>query len=426
MKIFLGLDDTCGYYTRLESGFKSLGVSCSLVNAFPNPNYNFDHNLGFVEKMVTWIGKKTATYKRNSLRRYGWIGIKCVALLILFLWSLPRYDVFIFSGGTTFLYSYDLWVLKLFKKKVITVHHGSDTRAPYIGPAFFDHKGEFLLDNCVAQTKTIKKKLIKLERYADAIINYPSASHLHGRKIVNWFCIGAPFFCETLFTDYSNDSVVERSIKIVHAPTRPGPKGSAQIEKAIDSLKEKGHKINFVKLVGKPNSEVMKALSSCDFIIDELYSDVIMAGFAGEAASFSKPAIIGMYEYDKIKASIPEPQMIPPVLSCLPDEIESAIEKLIIDKDYRIFLGKQARKFIEEQWNPETVAKNFILLAKDEIPDNWWFDPNKITRLHGWGISEEKLKHSLHAILKSFGTSALQLSNNPDLEKAFVSYAGEN
>ena len=151
-----------------------------------------------------------------------------------------------------------------------------------------------------------------------------------------------------------------------------------------------------------------------------------MAGLAGEAAMFGKPSIVGMYEYDKIRADIPEPQMIPPVFNCLPDEIESAIENLIINKDYRTLLGKQARQFIEEQWNPKTVAKNFILLAKNDIPENWWFDPNKINRLHGWGISEEKLKQALRTILASFGASALQLSNSPALEQAFVGFAEEN
>jgi glycosyltransferase involved in cell wall biosynthesis len=424
MKIFLGLDDTCGYYTRLKSGFKSLGVSCSLVNAFPNPNYNFDHNLGFVEKMVARIGNKTAIYKRNSLRRYGWIGIKCVALLILFLWTLPRYDVYIFSGGTTFIGSYDLWLLKLLNKRVIVVYHGSDSRAPYLNPVIVGYNGDFDAKVCVSETKVIRNKLKKIERYADLIINNPNASHLHEGKIINWFCIGSPFFLPPLSGKIDIKTSADDSCVIVHAPSRAGPKGTRQIEEAINALKEKGHKIKYVKLVGKPNSEVLENLSKCDFVVDELFSDVIMAGFAGEAASFAKPAVVGMYEYEKIKNSIPV-EMVPPILSCSPDDVESAMEKLIIDKEFRISLGKKAREFIENQWSPEAVAKRFLLLAKNEIPENWWFDTQKINYLHGWGVTEKRTKDLLLTIIKSYGTPALQLKHNPNLEKAFIHFARE-
>ena len=91
MKIFLGLDDTCGYYSRLESGLKSLGVSCALVNAFPNPRYEFDHDLGMVEKLVSWIGKKTSSLKRGGIYRYFWIGLKGLSLKVLFQEQLQEY-----------------------------------------------------------------------------------------------------------------------------------------------------------------------------------------------------------------------------------------------------------------------------------------------------------------------------------------------
>jgi hypothetical protein len=426
MKIFLGLDDTCGYYTRLESGLKSLGVSCALVNAFPNPKYEFDRDLGIVEKWLTWVGKKTSSLKRGSVSRFCWIGIKGLSLFVLLLWSLLRYDVYIFSGGTTFLFSYDLWLLKLLKKRVIVVYHGSDSRAPYINPVIVGSSGDFNADACVAETKAIKKRLKKIERYADIIINNPNASHLHEGTIINWFCIGSPFYCPSISENDDNNSLAGDPCVIVHAPSRPGAKGSAQIEKSINALKEKGHNIKYVKLVGKPNSEVLEALSTCDFVVDELFSDVILAGFAGEAASFGKPAVVGMYGYDKIKASIAEEKMIPPVLNCSPDDVESAIEKLIVDKEYRLSLGKRARKFIKEQWSIEGVAKRFILLAKNEIPESWWFDTKKVNHLHGWGITEQRTKALLRTILESHGTSALQLSNNPTLEQAFVDFAYDN
>ena len=308
---------------------------------------------------------------------------------------------------------------------VVVVYHGSDSRAPYLNPVIVGYNGDFDAKVYVLETKVIKNKLKKIERYADLIINNPHASHLHEGKIINWFCIGAPFFLPPLSEENDTNCSSDDSCVIVHAPTRPGPKGSIQIEKAINALKKKGHNIEYVKLVEKPNSEVLENLSKCDFVVDELFSDAIMAGFAAEAASFGKPAVEGMYEYEKIKNSIPV-EMVPPVLSCSPDDVESAIEKLIVDKKFRISLGKKAREFLENQWSPEAVAKRFLLLAKNEIPDNWWFDTKNINYLLGWGVTRERTKNLLRTIFQSYGTSALQLKHNPNLEKAFIHFAREN
>ena len=89
-------------------------------------------------------------------------------------------------------------------------------------------------------------------------------------------------------------------------------------------------------------------------------------------------------------------------------------------------MGKQAKDFIEKQWSSEEVAKRFLLLIKNEIPETWWFDPQNILRLHGWGITEIKLKERLRDIINTYGLSALQLSHNPVLEQAFLDFSKSN
>tara|TARA_B100000686_G_scaffold236515_1_gene244474 strand:+ start:2099 stop:3394 length:1296 start_codon:yes stop_codon:yes gene_type:complete len=427
MKIFLGLDDTCGYYTQLQIGLKSLGIPCTLVNAFPNKRYSAKHAPESIAgKIVERIGRKTIVVGRGSFLRYCWIAAKGLSLLFLLLTSLPRYDVFIFSGGTTFLNSLDLWLLKFFKKKVIVVYHGSESRAPYITPILLKKEGDFGLKECIKETRAIKKRLKKIEHYADIIINNPNASHLHENKFINWHCIGIPFNCPRSSKSKKINSFLNNQCVIVHAPTRPGPKGSPLIEKAIKSLIKEGHNIKFLKLTGKSNAEVLESIASCDFIVDELYSDVLMASLAGEAAMFGKPAIVGMYDYENIKASFPKKDMIPPVLACSPEDVKQAIQKLIVDKEFRVHLGIQAKEFIQKQWNSEEVAKRFLLLVKNEIPETWWFDPRNIRRLNGWGITEIKLKERLQDIINTYGPSALQLSHNPVLEQAFLHFSKSN
>ena len=91
----------------------------------------------------------------------------------------------------------------------MVVYHGSDARAPYINPVLVRKEGEFSSKDCIKETKSIKKRLEKVERYADIIINNPNASHLHENKFINWHCIGLPFNCPPSSKSGKNNSMYE-------------------------------------------------------------------------------------------------------------------------------------------------------------------------------------------------------------------------
>jgi hypothetical protein len=425
VKIFMGLGDTCGYYAELEKGLNSLGVPCTFTNAYPDRIYKRDFPPCLVGKVVEWIAIKRVNESRGSLTRRCWTLLQALCMPLLFLTTLFRYNVYIFAGGTSFFPPYDLWLLKFFRKRVIMVFHGTDSRAPYLSSVSVGAQGYFDVEQCARETRAIKKYLQMVEKYADVLIDNPAASHLHGRKVINWHDIGIPFKCSVLSEQQPANTFVEKKgCVILHAPTRP-EKGSAQIEEAINSLKNKGHEINFIKLVARTNAEVLEAIAGCDFVVDELFSDVFMASFATEAASFGKPAIVGLYEYEKVLACISEKHMIPPVMLCTAEGVEAAIEKLILDKEYRLQLGSDARNFVERQWCATEVAQRYLLLAQNKIPQEWWFDPKTIDRLYGWGLTDKRAREVICMLIERKGLSALQLSTNPDLEQKFLSFAFE-
>ncbi len=417
----MGLGDTCGYYSQLEKGLKALNVSCVFVNAYPDIVYKRDYSSGLMGRLIEWLAVKRVNSDRGSVTRKCWTALQALFMPLLFISTLFSYNVYIFAGGTSFFSPYDLWLLKVFRKRVIVVFHGSDSRAPYLSSVLVGSEGGFDVDHCIRETKKIKKHLQMIEEYADVIINNPMASHFHERKVINWHVIGIPFKCPTVIEQESEFEV--SPCVIVHAPTRPEQKGSAQIEQAIDSLRSKGHDIKFIKLVGRTNAEVLESIADCDFVVDELFSDVFMASFATEAASYGKPAVVGLYEYEKVKACIAEESMIPPVVLCTVDCVEGAIERLIIDKKYRLQMGAAARSFVEQQWNTEVVAERFLLLAENKIPQSWWFDPKTINRLYGWGVTDQRSREVIQAIIEHSDVSALHLSNNPVLEQKFIDFA---
>jgi glycosyltransferase involved in cell wall biosynthesis len=264
---------------------------------------------------------------------------------------------------------------------------------------------------------------MQLEKYADVIVDNPTSSHLHEKRIVNWHSVGIPFTCR--FTPAQDNHSDNLTCIILHAPTRSFQKGTPLIEEALKELESDGYDFQYIKIVNKTNQEVLDNIAKCDFVVDELYSDLFMASFATEAASFGKPAIVGIYDYEKVKECINDESMIPPVFVCNPDNVKSAIRRMIVDKEYREELGSNAKKFISDKWHMDKVANRYLLLAEDKIPGEWYFDPHEITRLYGWGLDRERARAILKQVLSNNDSTVLMLSGNKRLEQEFIDFAND-
>lgn len=211
-------------------------------------------------------------------------------------------------------------------------------------------------------------------------------------------------------------------VRILHSPSHPEAKGTFKIREAIERLKLKGYPLEYVEIIGKLNIEVLNELVRCDFIVDQLYSDTPMAGFATETAFLGKPAIVGGYAQEEIRRFF-SPDKIPPTHYCHPDEIEAAIEKLTMDEEYRMKLGKQAKQFVETNWTPKKVSEHYLQLIEGNNRQDWLYEPKNIRYLHGWGLPEYRAKQVIRTVIEKGGKEALQLSDKPELERMFVEFA---
>ncbi len=311
-------------------------------------------------------------------------------------------------------------MLKLFKKKIIFVFLGSDARPPYIDGALASINDFNNTRNLLKITRKQKKDIKKIEKYSDIIINHPPRSHFHEKNIISLLCLGMPIDIENGKTGKRES--VNGDIKILHCPSLPEAKGTRKIGLAIKSLLKKGYPIRFIEIKGKPNSVVLRAIRDCDFVVDQLYSNNPMPRFVSEAAVFKKPAVICGYYYKEIHKILPK-EKIPPSFYCHPDELEAAIEKLIVDEAFRIKLGKKAYDFIKNQWNPKIVAARYIRIIDGNVPVSWIYDPANVTYLHGAAICEKKAKQLVKSVIDSGGKAALRVSDKPELEKSFLEFA---
>ena len=424
MKILLGPVEIAGYYANLLKGFQKLGIYSDYLLKTPHPfNYEVNAYSDFLIRMWKRIGDIRANTPRTKLLKKIVVVFldKFLGALIVFKVAL-HYDVLIFGFGQTYTdMQWELALYKMIGKKIIFMFHGSDSRPPYLDGAFCNEDIKVNYQKLYELVMHHKKRISRIEKYADFMINAIPQAHFHSKAFINWLLFGLPY-------DFKKDLTIvnvladHEVVRILHSPSDERVKGTKEIIRVIDNLRAKGHSIELVLIKNMPNVEVLRELEKCDFIVDQLYSDTPMAGFAAEAAHFGKPDMFGGYFSEQIRDYYEEKD-IPPSLFIHPTRIEEAIERLIIDVDYRLDLGRRAYEFVRSRWMPEQVAARYLRLIEGDIPKEWWCDPKDIRYLNGGGLPEWRAKEMVRGLVEHYGADALQLHDKPRLKKAFLEFA---
>jgi hypothetical protein len=346
------------------------------------------------------------------------------------------HDVFIFGFGRS-LTDRSKWDLRLIKflRKVIVINmaHGSEARPAYLNGANQTPDGKSVSppEKIVESAKSTRDLVLTNERFADYLIGAPySTSYFANKRMINWFALGVPvdLNSDAIQSEVLNDQSSRgeiAAVRILHSPSHPALKGSPCILKAIENLKLKGFSIDLVLLTGQPHQEVLMEIRSCDFVVDQIYSDTPMAGFACEAAGYGKAVIVGGYGLQELRKHVPQ-EMWPPTYACLPEEVEMAIEKMITDPDARNRVGLESRRFLENHWQAVDVASRYLRLVSGDIPKSWWIEPRDIFYIAGVGQKIERTIEIVRDIIDKYGVSSLQLSHRPDLERAFSELSSAN
>lgn len=446
MRVFLGLTEVSGFYTNLKRGFDAIGVSAELVTLSKHRFYYDETHQPIWVRMAQGAveGRVRNLNAVFPVRIFwsAWAGISRASLLI---WALVRFDVFVFCCATSFFRFRELPLLKLLGKTVIYNFHGTDGRCGfmdgfaedmflpegmregtgYIGPLRDSDSDEVKAHKVAAYaaiTALRKKNIDYIDRYADVIINSPSHGQHHTRPFVQRLIIGMPYMPAPELTAKRHFAAQGAEVTILHSPSYPEGKGSPAIRLAVASLQAKRHKIRFVEITGRPNREVLELIAQCDFVIDQLYSDMAMVGFATEAAFFGKPAIVCGYYAAHQAADIAE-EWIPPTLFCQPEDIEAAVEKLVVDVKFRVELGQRARDFVEKRWLASFSAERILALAQGDFPEEWLFDPTHCDYILGMGMPKESVRQVMRGMLLKYGIESFMLGDKPGLERQIRDFA---
>ncbi len=445
VRVFMGLAEVSGFYTNLKKGFDRIGVDAELVTLTPHRFAYGDDRRSLWVRMAQYTVQKRARHAAAARPiRYFWTFLTIVTRALLLAWAILRFDVFLFSCSTSFFRFRELPLLKLLGKRIIYNFHGTDGRCGfmdgfaedtfmpqgmregtgYIGPIRDTDDEEVRaakVDAYRAITAWRKSNIRRIERHADVIINSPSHGQHHERAFVQRLVVGMPYVPDRELIARYDNRAPSSVVTILHSPSYPEGKGSPGIRAAVQSLIAKGLPINYVEVTGRPNREVLELIGDCDFVVDQLYSDMGMVGFATEAAFFGKPAIVGGY-YAELQSSEIAAEWVPPTEFCLPEHIEDAIEKLVRDADYRRELGARARAFVESQWLADRSAERVLALASGDYPKEWIFDPSDARYILGMGMSKNAVRRIVKGMYESFGMDAFMLAGKDRLQRQILDF----
>ncbi|MEE1884705.1 glycosyltransferase [Pedobacter flavus] len=432
-RICLGFHEIAGYYYNLQEGMRDLGYKADFFTVNQHAfKYRKNSNRNVLLSCIRELGKfKTKIYGNTRFSRRMYVilsGLYSILVKLLFYYCLKKYDVFIFGVNSSFkdLFDYedsnrltfnDLEKLKKHNKKIIYIYHGSDARPPYMD-GFTMSTTSGTVKECYDLTKAIKTKVEEVEKYADYIINAPATSQFHRVPIIDFIKIGVPFATSNI----SREPLLKQSSEIIilHSPSNPIAKGSPEIIRVVEKLIKQGYKIKLDLVSNQPNSVVLEKLRKADIVVDQLYSDTPMAGFATEAAHFGKPVIVCGYYSEIYKEYLPK-QLVPPTFFVHPDKLEETIIQLLERKELREESGMAVKKFVKEQWGLENVAKKFERIINDDVPEDWYIDPFKIKYWQGCCIKDSNALKLMQDMLDAYGVESLQLQDKPILLNEILS-----
>lgn len=416
-RIFIGPKEIAGYYTNLNKGLTELGWKVDFVEYEPHKmGYNQTKRIPFLVKLVRLSLSAQSSNKSRLFRRIHTL-FQDIIKLTFMLQCLMKYDVFIFGYGQSLLRSNkDLVILRRFGKKVImNMAHGSELRVPSMDGFIISHDGQIRPPGSELARLSARRKdrMSLIEKEVDFIVGAPYSSSPYATKpFINMFHLGLPYEGPATTDNVQVESGAKRMV-ILHCPSHPFAKGTFAIREVIKNLEERGIELEYREVINRPNSEVLEELSKCDLVVDQIYSDLPLAGLATEAAWFGKPSLIAGYGLIELEKFVPEDRM-PPSFRCKPDALFDKLCRLLADPERLAKKGQEAQIFVKTKWSALEIAKRYELILSDDVPKEWYLDPNEVFYTQGCGISNADLEHQIKSQFDYGGLDSFVLSHRKD------------
>jgi glycosyltransferase involved in cell wall biosynthesis len=148
-----------------------------------------------------------------------------------------------------------------------------------------------------------------------------------------------------------------REIRIVHAPSDEGIKGSARIVEAVERL-QKRYPIDFRIVRGLPHAEAIELYRSADLVIDQVLAGWY-GGLAVEVMAMGKP--VAAYIRDEDLGVLPEGMSDDlPIVRLHPDTLEEDLAAAIEQRDTWREVGERSYEYVRRWHHPRKIAREML------------------------------------------------------------------
>lgn len=339
MNVFHGLVNYGTQAGLIAKGLREFGVNAKSYvmpdNYQREADFQFKHGGNIIRKIII------------HLFYNPWIKVQC----------LFKYDIFHFYYGTSLLpFNLDLPIIKLLGKKIVHHYLGYDvelyqeTKDKYE----FSNMDWIPLDKGRLRDERIKKRLAFEQKYSDVqIVCAPQYSPFVPNSIFIPLAIDLNnyLYSKLLEKDYNRESV-----KILHAPTHRGIKGTTYLEKAVKRLKSEGWNVELKICEGISHKELMDEYKKCDFYVVSL-----LGGWYGTAAIEAMAVgrgVVGFlrdeyFDYTDFK------QAEIPIVKADKLSIYEVLKKVLRKKEF-VEWGRKSREFVENVHDLNVISKKIF------------------------------------------------------------------
>jgi glycosyltransferase involved in cell wall biosynthesis len=278
---------------------------------------------------------------------------------------LKRCTYWLYSKYSALMSSIEMFLIKLMNVKVFIQYQGDDARQ---GDVFSKFEINFV-------------NQVDSEYYTEISDNAKRArieylcAHAHKVYALN------PDLKHVLpasaeFLPYSNVDIKEwmpvytqmlpRALRIGHAPSHRGVKGTDLIIKACDQLKSEGFDVELVLIEGVSHDEAMETYKTVDVVVDQIYAGWY-GGLAVEVMALGKPVIA--YIRDQDLEYIPEKMRNDlPIIRVEPSSIYEVLNNVTcMPRSELLDIAKKSRAYVEHWHDPMDIAKRIKKDMQDAI-----------------------------------------------------------
>lgn len=352
----------------LSLHLKKLGVHSEVWELSPNPfGYKADKTIWCVND-----GKFIREFKRwraiwRAAREFDIIHLNFGTALSVPFPFRRKIDkgwkvilVFLYALYSRFVLFSELRIYRFYNRKIFIHYQGDDARQGDFCLSHFEHSiAKYTDENYYCKyTDSFKRYMIsKFDRYCSEIyaVNPDLLYVLPSRaKYIPYCNIDLD---DWVPNESDNNFMIPRPLRIGHAPSHRGAKGTELILDAFLQLRREGFVFEVDLIEGVPHAEARKRYENIDVLIDQLYAGWY-GGLSVELMALNKPVMVYIREDDlqfipqKMKSELP-------FIQISPDTVLSSVRKVLqMPRDELQKIGKESRKFVERWHDPKEISRH--------------------------------------------------------------------